>query len=482
MSYADDDYIGCPSCGSSVAVVVTGFGLDYAICRYDCGFKWHMLIEPDPDLFDKMGSQTPIVAFEELFDDVSDERQSRILEWSDLGPSIERGSERTAPTNLPFKRKRFFENIGKELGMAEAKTHSSYIQDYIDDKSKLQNVLYVLSAACSMDIHNTSYGIPYKIEYNQFNANAFRMVSPISIEEFTKLLKERENINLIEVEYVPQSDDIDQTPTFTKLYEGVNNEDIKKGSVFNDEFLDRKTSFNLSVGELMRLIKHDEPINPMNIKPIILDYQDYLDNLNSYFYYPSMIDLDNQIVFVSISHKAIMETLFNHLNIEFTDFEDLEKKFHKKFNMIQFAISGVSTNRMVASSEEDTLEFKKSLDKNNILCESYYLNDTISDFMLLNGSGSVSGDIYFPKEGEELDIKGKILVIPTSSEEYFLSALSVMKGDGCIITERGSKTSHLVSNSKEFDFNIILVDNAMKIFKEGESVHIDLDERKIIKL
>jgi hypothetical protein len=444
--YKMTDYVNCPACGSSVAELVEGLGIDYAHCKHDCGFKWHMLIEPDPDLYDELGDKSPIVLFEDDIDDIEKDRYYRVLEWSDLGDSLEGGSERTVPENIGIKRQRFFENFGRGIHLKEDEMLTSYIQNYIDNETRFENVLYALSS-CSMNIKRTSKDVVYKIEYNQFNANAFRKISPISIEEMSVLLKEKDII-FEEIEYIPEAK-VDTMPTFIKLYDGIKAKSPKS---------------------FYEIAMTSEALNPL-LKPsaVTLDY--YKTNIKQFRDYPSMIDLDNEMVYLNISHKSFMEQL-----IEETDFSELERKFHAKFNMVQYAVSKISKNRLLTDSKEN---LSKVLD---IFPEtqSIILDDLILDFMVLNGSGSVEGKIYIPKEEEEINKPGKILVIPTSSEEYFLPALSTIDGVGCIITERGSKTSHLVSNSKEFNFNIILVENALKIFKAGEKVCINLDNRTII--
>ena len=459
----EEDYITCPSCGSPVAVIVQGYGMEYASCRYDCGFKWSMLIEPDPDLFDQLGPDTPIIESPDLFDDIDDvERQYRILEWSDLGSSTDRGSKRTTPANIAYRRKRFFENLGKEAGIKEAEMMSEYIQAYVDDKSKLQNLLYVFST-CSMVFKRTQDDVIYKIEFNQFNANQFKSYSPVSIDEIRTLLKDNDDIFFVEVEYVPEENlSADKTKTFTKLYEDVS-EEAKKIS-------DKKGFYDLAM--------QSGAINHF-LKPFVVDLDKYIEDIDTFKDFPSMIDLDNDLVYINISHRDLMSAILNDSNIAFTDFDNMENVFHQNFNMLQYAVSELSGNRLLTNS-------KPNLDR--ILpifteeIQSLVLDDMIDDFMVLNGAGVIEGEIYLPEPNEELSVPGKILVIPTSSEEYFLPALSAIDGVGCIITERGSRTSHLVSNSKEFNFNIILVDNALKRFKNGDKISIDLDKKIILNI
>jgi phosphohistidine swiveling domain-containing protein len=239
---------------------------------------------------------------------------------------------------------------------------------------------------------------------------------------------------------------------------------------------------------------------------------------------PSLIDFDNKIAFMSISHKSLIETL-NNLILEtflentekgfdrnwskeeikkwkdsfkqlpqisyheyekyssFEDFQDLEKYFHKNTNTLQIFTS--LTNEKMPKTltyridNPEIIELKEMLEINNI---KYNTLTSLSnkEFHTLNGSGKITGEIYYPTEEEENIPEGKILIIPTASEEYFLPAISQMNGKGCIITEKGSETSHLIINSKEFNFNIILVDNATELFKQGDIIEIDFD-RKIFK-
>jgi hypothetical protein len=104
----EEDYISCPSCGSPVAVIENHFQYgDIGHCKHDCGYKWYMLIEPNPETFyskhtlknkldkngkltnesDILGHDSEIVLFEENLDDIMYEdknRYNRIIKYSYL--------------------------------------------------------------------------------------------------------------------------------------------------------------------------------------------------------------------------------------------------------------------------------------------------------------------------------------------------------------------------------------------------------------
>jgi len=93
------------------------------------------------------------------------------------------------------------------------------------------------------------------------------------------------------------------------------------------------------------------------------------------------------------------------------------------------------------------------------------------DLMTISGSGIISGEVIKVNSNTSIeDCKDKIIVIPEASVEFFEYA----KVSKLTITEVGGPGSHLAINSKEFDINLILVENATK-FISNDEITFNLD-------
>lgn len=269
-------------------------------------------------------------------------------------------------------------------------------------------------------------------------------------------------------------------------------ENTAENDIDFNEFLSTNTTYGITIDELHDIIEDCTPIGGFNTsKPFIIPMEEYLKNIDFNVSIPSLLDFSNNIAFMNISHKYLIETLCEELlNISSStySFDDIENQFHKRINAIQIFVN--SRNRdntfplmLTCSFEQNSTEqeiLTNALKSNNIDFDYMYIGNNKNSFIpLSNITEDITGNAYFVKENDEEIPEGQILIIPTATEEYFLSTLGNHGKKGCIITEKGSKTSHIVLLSKEFNFNIILVENASKLFKEGDYLHINAEDRII---
>jgi phosphohistidine swiveling domain-containing protein len=93
----------------------------------------------------------------------------------------------------------------------------------------------------------------------------------------------------------------------------------------------------------------------------------------------------------------------------------------------------------------------------------------------LAGKGKVTGPVVFPKPHEGV-LPGSIAVVTHAGPEYELALLSACKGEsGAVIAQVGGKLAHLAIVSREMGARLVVVDEALTKFKEGELVTLDLD-------
>jgi phosphohistidine swiveling domain-containing protein len=93
----------------------------------------------------------------------------------------------------------------------------------------------------------------------------------------------------------------------------------------------------------------------------------------------------------------------------------------------------------------------------------------------LAGKGKVTGGIVFPKAGEAVP-EGTIAVVPSAGVDYELALISACrKGSGAVIAAVGGKLAHLATVSRELDGRLVVVDEALTRFSEGDVVTLDLD-------
>lgn len=566
------DYLPCPACGSSVAVIEQDYVFgEVAHCKHDCGYRWVMLIEPDPCTFDEIdtfhshikgfenqtiGHNSKIVTFTGDLEEVYYEdknRYNRILKYSDLNNTLLDGNsfikDEDVPHNLIKKRQKFFERHALKEHQDVQDKFAIVVKDFLNGKDSLDNFLYVCQAMCQMNLissdqqykefieSNKIIDVPelmaeypelQAITYNEYSKNEFAHLNATGkpfdefMEDVKNYLGEKYGIAFLYIKseydkyggcrplsgYEKEIYDgfvegtvksIDTTESnldelTEKRLKELNSENNQvqaevKSSMMedlkNNPFYSMHTSYaDKTILELHEIIKNDSPIAGNALKPFIIPLEDFYKNLESNMDIPSLIDFDNKIVFMSISHKAVIQTL-NELNghTEWQEYDDLEKEFHKENNVVEIFTSMVNKDNPKVLTyrikNDNVIDLIERLDRENI---NHSTLDSFSEkiFITLNGNGIVSGEVYYPSEEEENIPAGKLLVVPTASEEYFLPALSAMEGQGCIITEKGSKTSHLVANSKEFNFNIILVEEATKLFKDGDKIKINLDDEEFV--
>lgn len=93
----------------------------------------------------------------------------------------------------------------------------------------------------------------------------------------------------------------------------------------------------------------------------------------------------------------------------------------------------------------------------------------------LAGKGKVSGPIVFPKPNEAVPA-GSIAVVSHAGPDYQLALTTACKGDsGAVIAQVGGKLAHLAIVSREMGARLVVIDEALTKFKEGELVTLDLD-------
>lgn len=518
--FEEIDYVMCPNCRSNVAVISkSNYGLDVAHCKYDCGYKWHMLIEPDPFEWNEHGKFSPLVAFEgNIFDveDVDYDRYERIIQYSDLSGTTFNlyKPDCIVPPTIYYRQSKFFERYYTNLSIERDNEYRKSIEEFLDGKYDVKNFIWILKYVCDMKVYNQDKNlIEYSdfnqnieniscITFNEFNENKLRSLlnTELTVQDIKNHLNNTYGIPLLFNKYeknVELSKDVAKPilennnvekflfESEQKTSKEINN--IEKNYEF-EKFLSKETSYinkesnkKITIKQLYDLIKDCKSISyGLTVNPLIIDYNEYKNNLEDYINFNSLIDFKNNIVFLNISHKDLIETLSNFLNIDkFKNFDELEYKFHNETNTLQLHVA--INNLVYATYYENNIENENLLknveNTNKNLFKIEKINEKDDDLIVLNGSGKIKGKIYFPKENEENIPVGKILVIPTASEEYFLPSLSNFNKNGCIITEKGSKTSHLIIMSKEFDFNIILVKDAMKLFKQNDFIVIDLDKK-----
>ncbi|VTU42795.1 MULTISPECIES: hypothetical protein [unclassified Variovorax] len=97
------------------------------------------------------------------------------------------------------------------------------------------------------------------------------------------------------------------------------------------------------------------------------------------------------------------------------------------------------------------------------------------DCVRLAGDGTVFGQVVFPKPNEAVP-EGSIAVVPYAGVDYELAMLSACKGGrGAVVSAVGGKLAHLATVARETSCRVLVVDDAMEAFQEGQFVTINLD-------
>lgn len=546
-NFEDEDIIQCPYCFGYTAIIIQSeFQGEVCICQ-DCKFKWKELLEPNhlfvkfkdknlmtvEDLTNNKDMELEYIGDNANIFDICDEDYERyelIIKFSNLRlqnhlPEIEKNF-------IWKKQKKYFDNKNVNKSEKEYKENRENLHSFIlEPKSvNIKSVLYVLEHHCGIPgfkIKNDSYVDTETISCKGFNINALKGFG-IDIDNLEKSLNEvniklikfdnynlysEEEINILNgVNEVNKVNKVEKLISIKKEQEQeqkqksekniIQKEKTKEANTEVESFFQRETTYGVNIETLYKEIEDCKPLGTfVTSKPFIMELDEYYSEyLKYYTNWPSLIDYDNKIVFINISHKEIIEILLeNHFASDLqycSDFDSMEELFHQKINSTQIFVNSRNRDKenplMLTNSNKISFlreKFLEILKNGNIKYNLIYTKNDESNteltedfFVVLNQvSNMVEGEVYFPKSNEENIPEGRILVIPTATEEYFLPSLSSMNGNGCIITEKGSKTSHIVLMSKEFNFNIILVEKASEKFKDGDNLIINLDDLIIYK-
>jgi phosphohistidine swiveling domain-containing protein len=94
----------------------------------------------------------------------------------------------------------------------------------------------------------------------------------------------------------------------------------------------------------------------------------------------------------------------------------------------------------------------------------------------LAGKGRVTGAVVFPQVGEPVP-QGTIAVVPNAGVDYELALMSACRKEGgAVIAAVGGKLAHLATVSREIGARLVVVDEAMTRFMEGDIVTLNLDD------
>lgn len=103
--------------------------------------------------------------------------------------------------------------------------------------------------------------------------------------------------------------------------------------------------------------------------------------------------------------------------------------------------------------------------------------NTGANFVKLAGSGVVTGPVVFPKPGQSVPA-GSIAVVSHAGVDYQQALLSACKDGetGAVIAAVGGKLAHLAIVSREINGRLVVVNDALQRFHEGQLLRLDLDE------
>lgn len=108
-------------------------------------------------------------------------------------------------------------------------------------------------------------------------------------------------------------------------------------------------------------------------------------------------------------------------------------------------------------------------------------NDAGQDFLKLAGSGRVTGPVVFPKPDEPVP-PGSIAVVSHAGVDYEMALLSACKEEGgAVIAAVGGKLAHLATVSRETGARLLVVPDALTVFRPGEWVTVDLDNGQLYR-
>ncbi|MDO9179172.1 MAG: PEP-utilizing enzyme [Agitococcus sp.] len=99
--------------------------------------------------------------------------------------------------------------------------------------------------------------------------------------------------------------------------------------------------------------------------------------------------------------------------------------------------------------------------------------------LILAGTGKATGIVVKPLPDTYVPA-GSIVIVPHAGVEYELALLSACKdGTGVVIAEVGGKLAHLAIVSREMGARLVVMDNALTQFVEGEVVTVNLTDQLI---
>lgn len=99
----------------------------------------------------------------------------------------------------------------------------------------------------------------------------------------------------------------------------------------------------------------------------------------------------------------------------------------------------------------------------------------------LAGKGKALGQVVFPKPNEPVPA-GAIAVVPFAGVDYELAMLSACRdGKGAVIAAVGGKLAHLATVGRELGARLVVVENAMTEFTEGDFVTVDADTVQVVR-
>lgn len=93
---------------------------------------------------------------------------------------------------------------------------------------------------------------------------------------------------------------------------------------------------------------------------------------------------------------------------------------------------------------------------------------------VLRGSGVVEGDVVHARPGQAVP-KGCVAVVPTLDAEY----TPLLGSAAAIVAERGGMGAHLVKVGGEFDVRIVVVEDALRKYREGVKLVVDCDKGRV---
>ena len=236
----------------------------------------------------------------------------------------------------------------------------------------------------------------------------------------------------------------------------------------------------VSFTEITRILKDSPPLRNTGAGSYIFPLDYFKENISDFDKFSSMIDLDNEIVFIGISHREFMENIFEVSDINYPDdFGAMNRYFHQLFNMIEIS---TGTNTYITSGYTKTIEeFKLTIPNYDFShMDSLTILERLSNFVTIHAqdkSQTIEGTIYFPKVDDDNVRENAFIVIPEASEDYILPSLKLSGYKGCVIAEKGSRASHLASLSKDVKFNMILMPEASKRLSKGDVLSLDFETK-----